>query len=630
MGVSATPKQHDPNPERPRFDYDLIVYPSFDAILRDGDGEHTSPADLVSQAFDAGRVLIQAKGGSGKTTMLSRIATAAAESGVEVSRLDVLQWANSFDAGPLESAVPRTVLSQATPQVSEATLGECRRQLLLIDGLNEISPPIGAALLDEVDRLASQFSSLAIVVTDRLNRRRILEKLWVLATLSPVPVEQRLELLPDAEADSDSVLGLPYYLDLAIGGDRGSRSEQQRTFLLQHGGVKSEWLEDLAAATYSQYEQKCDRRVDVDELVATLGDSAVDSLVSAGTLVLVPTCRFSHHLLQDYLAATYAATKPSLWSDKGLDILTFRATSFDGLAMILEQAPDNADLLVRCVYDWNFYGAAYLIAEDRQGGSYVSAAMEFAVVTMLGERRFDRFARTARAVADALEVIATPVARDIMITQTKNEVIDYVRLKGPQLAGPNWLREWVSLYTRPESERATIRDIDVLTGDDSVLGWTMSNVVRRSPIDGEVERQLARLAARAESDVVRWRAVHALGAVSTPEAVAALFNSLDAENNSTWVRYGSIRSLAEIALTSDKLREPILTGLARRVPVLRNVPQLVRELEHVLLPNNAPPGWADDSAVVVEQLWAGSASVEEQDRWRQLGASIRSISTGAP
>jgi len=629
MGVSVTSMQSDPGAERPRFDYDLIVCPNFDAVLREGDGERTSPDDLISQAFDAGRVLIQAKGGSGKTRILSRLASAASESGVEVSSLDVLGWANSFEGGQLEYVAPRTVLASATPHVSEAVLGESRRQLLLIDGLNEISPPIGAALLDEVDRLASQFPSLAIIVTDRLNRRRIVEKLWVLATLSPVSLEQRQELLPDADTDPESPLGLPYYLDLAIGGDRGSRSEQQRTFLLKHGGVEPEWLDDLAAAAYSQYEQNGDRRVDVDQLIATVGKPAVDSLISAGTLVLEPTCRFSHHLLHDYLAATYAATKPNLWNDKGLDILTFKATSFDALAMILEQAPGNADQLVRCVYDWNFYGAAYLIAEDRQGGSYVSAAMEFAVVTMLGERRFDRFTRTAQGVADALEVIDTAVARDMTMAQSRAEIIDYVRLNGDRFAGQKWLNDWIALYTRPESEQSTLRDIGILAGDDSVLGWTMSNVVRRSPLGEDVERELTHLASDAKSDVVRWRAVHALGVAPTSEAVAGLFNSLDADK-STWVRYGSIRSLAEIALMSDELRESILAGLATRVPVLRTIPQLTRELEHVLLPMDAPSGWADDSAVVVEELWAKSASVEEQDRWRQLGASIKSLATEAP
>jgi hypothetical protein len=93
------------------------------------------------------------------------------------------------------------------------------------------------------------------------------------------------------------------------------------------------------------------------------------------------------------------------------------------------------------------------------------------------------------------------------------------------------------------------------------------------------------------------------------------------------VRYGSIRSLAEIALVSQELRATVLNSLAERVPVLRNSSQLTKELERVLLPKGAPPGWADDSAVVIEELWAKSTSVEEQDRWRNLGTSIRGLAS---
>ncbi|MGW9169749.1 HEAT repeat domain-containing protein, partial [Agromyces sp. NPDC055657] len=184
------------------------------------------------------------------------------------------------------------------------------------------------------------------------------------------------------------------------------------------------------------------------------------------------------------------------------------------------------------------------------------------------------------------------------------------------------------LYTRPKSKQSTVSDVDVLASEDSVLGWTMSNVVRRSPISKKVEQELAHLASESKRDVVRWRAVHALGVAPTSTAVTALFNSLDTDK-STWVRYGSIRSLAEIALSSEKLKDRVLNGLANRVPELRTVPQLTRELEHVLLPAGPPSGWADDSAVVVEQLWAKSTSVEEQDRWRTLGASIRSLEAAA-
>lgn len=612
----------DPGATWPQFDYELVVCSSFDAVLRGGEGKRISPDQLVSQAFDAGRVLIQAKGGSGKTTILERLAAAASDAGVTVSRLDALTWANSIEIEQSNLSVVQSILTVPNPPVSEIELREAHRTLLLIDGLNEVSPRLATLLLDEVDQLASQFSSLAVILTDRMHRRQITEKLWILATLSPVSLEQLNHLVPDAIKHSET-LRLPYYLNLALGGDRGSRSDQHRTYLLKHGGVDPAWLDNLAAAAYSQYKTNGDRRVDVEDLIYAVGETTVNSLEDAGTLVLSPTCRFAHHLVHDYLAATHAAQQPDLWDSEGLDTLTFKATSMDALALVLEQATD-ADLLVRRVYDWNFYGAASLIAEDRQSGSRVSAAMELAVVTMLGERRFDRFSGTAHQVSDALQVIDTEVARAMSAAPSKSTIIDYVRHHGSQSADQPWLGSWVDLYTREESEPSTVRDVDVLASDDSVLGWTMSNVIRRSRVVDEVGRSLAGLAANAESDVVRWRAVHALGADPTSSAAEALFKSLD-EDDSTWVRYGSVRSLVEIALTSDELRGQLFDGLVERVPSLRTNPSLTKELERVLLPVNAPPDWSDDSALLVETLWAKSISVEEQDRWRRLGAAIRAL-----
>ena len=434
MDVSVTTKESDPGAEWQPFDYDLVVCRDFDAVLR-VEGEPTTPAELVSQAFDAGRVLIQAKGGSGKTTILDRLALAAAKFGAEVSRLDALVWADSFDCEHANPVLAQRLLDLSTPPVAEVELRKSRRTLLLVDGLNEIAPSLGARLLDEVDQLAAQFPSLAIILTDRLHRRHITKKLWILATLSPVSLKRIRELLGDGAHDSETSLRLPYYLNLALRGDRGSRSEQHRTFLVEHGGVDPAWLDRLADAAYAQYKANGDRGVNLGDLTSAVGDSAVESLRIAGTLVVEPTCRFAHHLVHDYLAATHAAARPELWDEDGFDVLTFKANSMDALAMVLEQAPGEADLLVRRVYDWNFYGAASLIAEDRESGSHVSPAMELAVVTMLGERRFDRFASTADRVSDALQVIDSEVARKMMEAPSKGAIIDYVRDNGFRYAG---------------------------------------------------------------------------------------------------------------------------------------------------------------------------------------------------
>ena len=154
----------------------------------------------------------------------------------------------------------------------------------------------------------------------------------------------------------------------------------------------------------------------------------------------------------------------------------------------------------------------------------------------------------------------------------------------------------------------------------------MSNVLRRSHLERDVAVGLAGLAREADSVAVRWRSVHALGVDPSSDTVSILFQALDFDD-SAWVRYGSIRSLVEIALSTSALRALILDGLAHRVPALRTNSQLTKELERVLQPTTPPSGWEEDTALLVETLWAESTSVEEQDRWRVVGASIRNLAT---
>ena len=83
---------------------------------------------------------------------------------------------------------------------------------------------------------------------------------------------------------------------------------------------------------------------------------------------------FRHHLIHDYLAALHMAQDRSTWTPGGFDTITLTASSFDPLAMVLEQLPDpaDADLFLRRIYDWNFYGAAYALATCRGRQSTLS------------------------------------------------------------------------------------------------------------------------------------------------------------------------------------------------------------------------------------------------------------------
>jgi hypothetical protein len=606
------------------FDYRLLSCADFEHLLN-ADGSELPIDQLASMAFDYGRVLLQARGGAGKTTTLRALASKATAEGLRVAWLDVLAWAEQSHIGDQVGTRPEWLLAAAEPSLATKDLADGKPWLLLIDGLNEIAGNYAGPLLTAVDRLASTCPSLGVVVSDRLHRRTLSPRAWALTTLTPVPESQILDLLPGVNAPAElASLTNPYYLQLALDGRLGSRSGQHYDFLVTHGGVVESELPDLAEAAYQQYAAHGDRRVDLDKLSRRAGSGLVSRLTEAGIIVPEPTARFFHHLVHDFLAATYVATRPDLWNSSGFDVLTFKTTSMDALAMVLEQTPDNADLLVRRVYDWNLYAAAYLLAEDRQGGCEVSAEMELAVLTMLGERRFDRFSATAQQASDALRLVDSEVASHILNASSREAILEVVRDRSGQGSTAGWFADWLALYGRSDSDLATFHDLEVLKEADSLLGWTTSNVLRRSVIEDPVARALQDLATTAETGVVRWRSVHALGAMPSRATFDVLLAALD-DDDAIWVRYGAIRSLIEIALADPELRREVFESLSTRVHLLRREPQLLREIERVLVLDDAPASWPEDTAALIVELWAKSDSVEEQDRWRHLGDTLRHV-----
>jgi hypothetical protein len=607
-----------------RFDYRLLICSDFDRLL-ESEGKEVSTEALSTLALEHGRVLLQARGGAGKTTMLRAVEAQAKLEGLRVGSLDFLTWASQADER-LGELRPEALLESAMPRLSIADLLDGTRTLLLLDGLNEIDASHVPFLLRAVDRLANAYPSLGVIVTDRLHRRAVSTRFWALSTLTPVSEAQVRALVPDLRADDDlGPLRNPYYLQLAVTGGRRSRSVQQREYLTRHGGVREEELVGLAAAAFDQYRKHGDRRIDIEVLRHAVGADLVSRLSAAGTLIIHPSPRLSHHLVHDFLSATHVANHDELWGQQGFDTLTFRATSMDALAMVLEQRPDDADALLRRVYDWNLYGAAYLLAEDRQGDSNVSVELELAMVGMLGERRFDRFVATAEQVSDALRLIESSVAKRVLLAENRRQVLDVIAEQGVRLA-TDWFRVWLGLFTRPETQPASEHDVEELREVDSLMGWTTSNVLRRSVVSDSLVAAIRALATGTDPAVVRWRAVHTLGSVADEAATASLFTAFD-DDSALWVRYGALRSLIEVALRNPVARSFIFASLAARSDRLIAEPQLLRELERALVVDDAPLSWSTDAGVVVERLWADSTTIEAQDRWRHVGAQLRSRDT---
>lgn len=621
--MTTEPPFTPPGP-RPEFDYTIVLCTDFDAVLR-GDGQSTTADQVPGVALEAGRLLLQARGGGGKTHKLGLIAAAARSRGLRVYEVSALAWTSRLPDRTEHTVreVMECLLTYVGSETTPTRAITSEQALFLVDGLNEIRRPMAPLAVEALDLLAVRHPTVGVIATDRLVRRELPSRDWRLATLSPVsPSGVRAVLGAEQPTDGAGLYSIPFYLEQKRRnpGLPTTSAQHNREFLTSHA-VDAATIPDLAQAALTEYRERHDRLIDLDRLRTNVDPEAVESLISAKVLKYVDEhlYAFEHHLLHDYLASFALADRPDLWNRDQFDALTLNASSFDALAMLLEQTSQTLiELLLRRVYDWNFYASAYLLSEDGRESHRVSHEMEVALTAMLAERRFDRLPATARRVSDALTVMQSNLAGRFRAAQDLSEVISIV---AQERSISRWFIEWREFFARPIGQYAQPEDLQKLNDSDGLLGWTVSNVLRRCNI--ELIAAEVRERAKGSNPTVRWRAVHVLGAHWEPANLTLLMDVLR-EDDDVWVKYGAIRGLVELAASSPlESREAIFADLGDLVGVLTADHRLLDEVERALELSDPPRDWAESAGTLIEKLWAHSETVTAQDRWRNLSARLR-------
>jgi hypothetical protein len=182
---------------------------------------------------------------------------------------------------------------------------------------------------------------------------------------------------------------------------------------------------------------------------------------------------------------------------------------------------------------------------------------------------------------------------------------------------------WRELFLRDPADAADDQLIAALRDQDSLTGWTAANVMRRCPLTEDALSAVIGLARDGRDDVVRWRAVHVLGAWPSSESASTVQGCL-LDDSDRWVRYGATRSLVDIAAQSEPLRQeilPWLTGHLSDFP--QPTDQIITELERSLVRQPMPAGWIDSVSELVTELFVRAGDDRERDRWRYLAARLR-------
>lgn len=333
------------------------------------------------------------------------------------------------------------------------------------------------------------------------------------------------------------------------------------------------------------------------------------------------SAHFSHHLRHDYLAARCVShMDASEWTSRVLDTLSFEKSSFDAIALVIEHLPEDlAEMFLQRVYDWELYAAGYALAEGISAGQRLHPEMQTVILAMLAEKCFDDIEATRRKAADAIALVPSSTAESFQKARSLNDVFNAV---GAVPSAKPWYTEWQELFARPANIQASDVDLAVLESPNSIMGWTMANVLRRTVVTTSQQAILRMRLAESALSVVRWRIAHVLGAFPIRENVEVLLQRLD-EDAVIDVRYGAVRSLAESAAHgTQELREFVEEQIRRRIPDLMKSERLVAELTRglIVIEEKAPEGWGNTVLRIGKELFDRAPSTEQMDRWRSYVA----------
>jgi len=565
---------------------------------------------LLDSIAETGRILLLGAGGGAKTAQLTRIAKKSVDRREFPVPVFLKNWSSKhYDLWKTlrnySQKIDFLLMSFAPSAIG---IGDLERlppgtpRLLLIDGLNEVTENVGNEVLDAVDDYIRYSPRTWAVVSDRFVRRQLrTPERWRLALVLPLSErevarhvkkivgERAWENLSETERN---ILRSPYFLDgfLKYKEIRNTKAAELEQFLIERDGLTSQEIDEVARAAFQEYRSHT-RSFSIGSFEEIAGVEPTRRLRTSGSLAVEAdgTAHFDHHLKHDYLVSRYVVKSPQRWDRAHFRTMTFNGSSFDTVALAIEQlgSREEKDLFVRALYDWNLYAAGNALAAGRT--QQFSPEMSTVVHAMFAERRWDIFIKSAIAATDILHVIDTTLARSLVAA---NGLEDVLQIIARQAGDANWFRRWKALYTSPIGSEADDLDLSGLVEEDSVVGWTTSNVLRRKILTEEQQISLRNHLNEHGSAIVRWRVAHVLGRFATQQNAEALARGLN--DPAPEVKYGCTRSLVEVAARSHGELAPFaFESLARAADVLARHPEVVDEFRRVLMvqAEDAPPKW---------------------------------------
>lgn len=645
QAISARSTRHDEHFEqykmrlRSRLRADLGTTRDHEFTLTFSTPETASASvtDIGSLVEQKKRVLLRGYAGGGKSVMLRNYALDALDQGHIPILLDLKAWNEDYsvelenlikqgrDNDPRFEVIFRVCVTDINKEMIDSF--PSLPQVLMVDGLNEVFGQNASKyiidVLDEYVRVNAQRAS--VLVTDRKTQRDVNTTRWVIADLDLLSItEVEKDIVGafgqhafDALSEQDrKLLSIPYYLNIALKGGSpqlGSAAKAIELYFSNQVRLEEQELKNVSDATFNVLRVQRSSSFNVHDFGKDVPESTINKLAEAGAIKISGdgSVQFEHQLHQDYLVSRYLVAHPDEWNAASFDIVSFDSQSVEPLEMVLEQlmSEDSGDRFLTTIYDWNWGATVSCLANAAHSEQQkCSREMEYVILSVVAEKRFDPIHRTRERADKHLSLFPLSI-RESFDTAVRLEDVFGI-LSGID-SSKAWFQDWRALFTRTPSVPLEESDLRLVSSEDSVLGWTAANVIRRFTLTGD---QLSYLRGTYDNSLsagktnVAWRVVHALGKSDTQATIDLLFRALG--TNHKWVRYGAARSLVELAALTDvqSRRRHVLERLKTFIPMLDT--DVLREISNAVFYRDAPDDWNSLTIPLLEVIRDKANTIE--------------------
>lgn len=508
---------------------------------------------------------------------------------------------------------------------------------IVIDGINEFSAGRFGELTEKIIKGVGEYvrktsPKTYVLVTDRIVKRNS-DVGWSrieLNALSDDEIRRNLDLnigkgKYTLNKQNLNLLSKPFFLNMALKRKltvMTSESAVLKSFFSEQMKLKDDELDTLAAAAFTAYSRHYSISFGIEEFEKMISTMMFEKLVDAEVIVKTSDehARFIHQILHDYLVSRHLASNKVEWDIHTFDISTKESNSIEVIYLAFQQIQDKktADKFLLCVYDWNWNAAiSSIISNTKLGIASHSEHIVDAMLVQVAQKQFDMIEGTSYSAKKRLEEYDTELSKKLLNTDDLCKLIDVVNDMKYDSAE---FMEWKTLFSTNRNSPASYDRIMMIISNNSLIGWTASNVLRECALDATNQNHLETILQSSDANnntqnTRRWRIIHTLGKFPTESSKKLLFNALE-NDPYHWCRFGAARSLVEMAaITQDeKIRKSIVDKLIEMLPKLRS--NITNEIGKAVFYKNSYGTWDKHAILLLEHIKKLSSDQEYVDEWK--------------